>query len=115
MRRRVSKKTVDVRLAILARSKEQRARLALLIEGKETQFWKEIQARVDSKAKGVEAKLDEWVGMPERELFAALEQRKIYRFFKDMVNEADNTMKMLDARIDTLEQLIKEKRVGAIV
>ena len=115
MRRRISKDFLKVKQDQLARAKQDRERYRTLLEGKDSPFWKEVQARIEGKAAGVENKLDEWVGMPERELWAALEQRKIYRFLKDMVNESENALAMLDKRVEELEVSLRDAKEGAVV
>lgn len=115
MRRRLSKKYVESKRDELARVKADRDRYRLVIEGKETPFWREVEKRVDTRIKRVEMRLDEWAGMGDKELYAALEQRKVFRFFRDMVNESERTLEILDKRVERLESDIREAREGAIV
>jgi hypothetical protein len=115
MRRRISKDLLKAKRDELARSKEQRERYRTILEGKDSPFWKEVQRKIESKAKGVEERLDCWVDMPEKELMANLEQRKIYRFFTELVNESESVIEMISNRIVKIEEELKNMRDGAIV
>lgn len=111
-RRRISKDFLQSLRDQLARAKEQRDKFIVLSEGKDSLFWKSIQEQLDGKAKSIEWKLDGWADMHDKELHATLEQRKMYRFFKELVEESDNGIAVLDNRIAELEKSIREANAG---
>lgn len=114
MRRRISKDLIDSKRSELSRAKEQREKFRTILDGKDTPFWKEVVGRIDSKKRAVEAQLDEWSDVPERKVWALLEQRKMLRFFQEMVDESGNVIEVLEKRIDKLETELKGMRVGEI-
>jgi hypothetical protein len=114
MRRRISKDLIDSKRSELLRAKEQREKFRTILDGKDTPFWKEVVGRIDSKKQAVEAQLDEWSDVPERKVWAFLEQRKMLRFFQEMVDESGNVIEVLEKRIDKLETELKGMRVGEI-
>ena len=115
MRRRISKDFLESKRAELARAKEQREKFRTILDGKDSPFWKEIIGRIEIKKKVVENSLDGWDDIDERKVWALLEQRKILRFFQEMVDESGNVLEALEKRIDKLEMELKTMKAGAVV
>ncbi len=114
MRRRISKDLVDSKRSELSRAKEQREKFRTILEGKDTPFWKEVIGRIALKQKEVENRLDGWDALPQPMIWGVLEQRKMLRFFQEMVDESGNVIEILEKRIDKLETELKGMRVGEI-
>lgn len=115
MRRRISKDFLESKRAELARAKEQREKFRTILDGKDSPFWKEVVGRIDAKKMAVENSLDGWDDIDERKVWALLEQRKILRFFQEMVDESGNVLEALEKRIDKLETELKTMKAGAVV
>lgn len=108
MRRPASKALYESKIAALAKAREERRRYQVILDGKETEFWKGISAKLLDREASVERSLDEYVGLPERSVWALLEQRRVLRFVRDLVGEAENATRILDDRVGKLESEVNE-------
>lgn len=108
--RRLNPTLLQRRVAELGRQKALRDELRVLAEGAQSKFWEFIKGRMSAKLAALEEQLDGHLNMPEREVTAVLERRKVVRMLGDMVAGSEQTLESVERRIAELEEEIQERR-----
>lgn len=107
---KASRAVLEGKQRALARAKSDMKSARVIAEGKDTPFWREIQAKIRPLIVDAETKLTDWEKCDDRTLHGLLATKAAFSRVHGLADDMESVVEIYAQQIATLETEIEEYR-----